>query len=161
MRVPQHILDESFRRAGFTQEALHDALRIMCPDALKGYDAATTRRMRNEWTLDNPTRFCCYFVSEMIYWYCAPVDSRAMSLPVFYPDLRHSDLHRYVEYPDGQIVDTTCDQFDDYALLDYTQAKPRMFLQTGGVGPSRRATLLATLLHLPLNISRIKAGRFV
>lgn len=86
----------------------------------------------------------CYAVSEMIYWYCAPQGSTPMALKV--PN--DATLHRYVEWPDGMIVDVTCDQFDDYSLLDYTQASRRMFLQTGGVGPSKRAQLLAKLLGL-------------
>lgn len=57
-------------------------------------------------------------------------------------------LHRFVKWQDGSIIDLTCDQFDDYSLLDYTQAKPRMFLQTGGRGPSKRARELAARLDL-------------
>ena len=131
-----------FDRVPFTQDQLHTALRSMCPAALKAYDAETTREMRNEWHPDNPTRFCCYFTSEMVYWYCAPPFSRAMTLEV--PG--DSTLHRYIEWPDGGIVDLTCDQFD--VELDYTHAKQRMFLQTGGRGPSKRARQLAELLQI-------------
>lgn len=133
---------QGFERLPFTQQQLHAALRQMCPLALKAYDAETTREMRNEWHPDNPTRFCCYFVSEMIYWYCAPTGSIAMTLDV--PN--DSTLHRYVEWPDRSIVDVTCDQFE--CDLDYAHGKPRMFMQTGCKGPSKRAQQLANLLGL-------------
>jgi hypothetical protein len=55
-------------------------------------------------------------------------------------------LHRYVEWPDGFIVDLTCDQF--CAPVPYSQSKYRPFLQTAGRGPSNRATSLARLLGL-------------
>lgn len=144
MKVSDEILQRSFDRVGFTRDALHAALRVMCPGELKGYNAVDTYAMRREWSTDNPTRFCCYFVSEMTYWFCAPVGSQAMALAV--PN--DATLHRFVIWPDKMIVDVTCDQFDDYTQLDYTHAKPRMFLQTGGHGPSKRAQKLAALLGL-------------
>jgi hypothetical protein len=54
-------------------------------------------------------------------------------------------LHRYTDCDHG-VVDVTCDQFEDYSLLDYSIAKPKMFLQTGCTGPSKRAKHLAQLL---------------
>lgn len=137
------MITQGFDRVSFSQAQLHDALRVMCPSALKAYDSATTKVMRESWSRNNPTRFCCYFVSEMCYWFAAPVGSRAMSLAV--PN--DATLHRYVEWPDGRIVDLTCDQFE--ITLDYSQAKARMFMQTGGVGPSKRARSLANLLGYP------------
>ncbi len=134
------VLDASFARVGFTQEALHAALRSMCPRALKGFTAAETAKMRAEWTPANPTRNCCYFTSEMVYWFVAPYGSRAMSLRFA------GDLHRYVLWPDGQVVDLTCDQFELFDVALYRDGKPRAFMQTGGPGPSRRARQLAAAL---------------
>jgi hypothetical protein len=133
---------QGFEHVKFTQQQLHDALRQLCPAALKAYDAATTAAMRAEWSPLRPTRFCCYFVSEMVYWYSGFNNHRAMSLAV--PN--DATLHRYVQLADGRIVDLTCDQFD--FDLDYTQGKPRMFLQTGCTGPSKRAQQLASILGL-------------
>jgi hypothetical protein len=84
----------------FTQESLHEALRKMCPAALKAYDKATTDAMRAEWQPSNPTRFCCYFVSEMLYWY-AFEDAHAMALKV--PG--DSTPHRFIA------VETHCTSF--------------------------------------------------
>lgn len=126
----------------FTQDALHDALRSMCPAALKAYDKPTTDAMRREWSADNPTRFCCYFVSEMVHWY-AHIPTEPMSLIV------HGDatLHRYLRTAhDMFVVDLTCDQFS--GPLDYSNGKPKGFMQTGGPGPSRRARQLAERLNL-------------
>jgi hypothetical protein len=137
----------------FTQESLHEALRKMCPAALKAYDKATTDAMRAEWQPSNPTRFCCYFVSEMLYWY-AFEDAHAMALKV--PG--DSTPHRFIAVethctsfalggpPRMERVDLTCDQFT--FDLDYAHATHRMFLQTGGYGPSKRARQLAELLQL-------------
>jgi hypothetical protein len=136
------IYDLSFSHVPFTRAALHGALRRMCPRALKAYDAPTTAAMRNAWQPENPARFCCYFVSEMVYWYCAPISSTPMSLVVPGDDT----LHRFIEWPDKTIVDVTCDQFS--FPLDYSQRKPRMFLQTGCTGPSKRARQLAAELEL-------------
>ena len=140
-------VNESFQYVNFTRDALHSALRSMCPAALKAYDSATTKLMRAEWSPDRPTRFCCYFVAEMTYWYCFPhciVYAMTLDIP------GDTTLHRFVEVYDEQhnshIVDLTCDQFD--TPLDYSRRKPRMFLQTGGVGPSKRAQQLASLLKL-------------
>lgn len=148
MKVNGGYLHLSFVLAGISQEALHTALRAMLPAALKAYDAAGTKAMRAEWSPENPTRFSCYFVSEMVYWYLAPPGSRACALEV--PG--DATLHRFVQWPDGEIVDLTCDQFDHYELLDYSKSVPKMFMQTGGVGPSKRARQLAALLSLTLPV---------
>jgi len=132
-----------FDKLPFTQKQLHAALREMCPLALKGYSAAVTLKMRTEWTPENPTRFTCYMVSECIYWFCAPHGSRPMT--VVMPN--DSTLHRYVLFPDNTRVDVTCDQFGDEDI-PYEFSKERMFLQTGGFGPSKRAQVLAKLLDV-------------
>jgi hypothetical protein len=141
--MPSHDrITAGFHRAGIQRAQLLGALRRMCPSALKGYTAAVTADMRRSWSPLNPTRFCCYFVSEMVFWYCAPVGSIPMAVPV--PG--DNTLHRYVEWPDGFVVDLTCDQFvspPPYSLGEY-----RPFLQTAGHGPSRRAVQLAQLLGL-------------
>lgn len=135
-------MTHGFDLVTFSQRQLHDALRELCPANLKGWDSATTAAMRKEWTPERPTRFCCYFVSEMTYWFCGFQNHKAMSLAV--PG--DSTLHRYVQLHDGTIVDLTCDQFD--FDLDYSKAKPRGFMQTGGFGPSKRAVMLAEKLGL-------------
>lgn len=145
MKVSDQIINASFETAGVSRAALHDALREMCPAALKANDKATTQAMRRSWTHFNPTRFTCYFVSEMVFWFLAPKGSTAMAVEVS----GDSTLHRFVRWPDGRIVDLTCDQFDDYSLVQYQHATQRMFMQTGGFGPSKRARQLAALLDLP------------
>lgn len=142
MNLNDLTVSKSFGYLSFTREALHDALRSMCPAALKAYDTPTTIAMRVAWSPQRPTRFCCYFVSEMIYWYQSPIGSDAMALSV--PG--DGTLHRFVRWSDGIIVDVTCDQFDQ--ALDYRFMTRRMFMQTGARGPSKRAQQLAALLGL-------------
>ena len=135
-------LDRSFTTAGVSRDVLHDILRQLCPAALKGYNADATKQMRAEWRAENPTRFCCYFVSEMVFWYCAPVGSVPMGVPVD----GDASPHRYTRWPDGTLVDLTCDQFGDFDIERYRLGKPLQYLQTGGKGPSQRARDLASRL---------------
>lgn len=138
------MITQGFELVEFTRTQLVHALTQMLPGALKGYNAEDTRNMRAAWSSDNPTRFTCYFVSEMVYWHCALQHERTpMALNVPGDDT----LHRYVQLHNGQRIDLTCDQFP--FDLNYAGAKRRMFLQTGGVGPSARARQLAALLNLP------------
>jgi hypothetical protein len=131
-----------FEFVEFTQPQLHAALREMCPAALKAYDAATTKQMRTAWSPMSPTRFCCYFVSEMVYWH-TPAHLTPMALVV--PG--DSTLHRFlIDDYTGKRVDLTCDQFD--FELDYTRAVKKFYLQTGCTGPSKRAAQLANILQL-------------
>ncbi|MGH7889611.1 MAG: hypothetical protein ACRENF_03570, partial [Thermodesulfobacteriota bacterium] len=117
-----------FQAAGLTKQALYDALRKMGAKALKP-------SFRFGWSEDNPVFCTCYFVSEMAYWYIAPKGTIPYSMKV--PG--DPGTHRFLMWPDGTIVDLTCEQFPNYALVDYQTAKVTPFMQTGGVGPSKRA----------------------
>lgn len=137
MKIDDARLQHMFFLAGISKDALHAALRQMGPAFLK------TAAFRKEWSADNPTRNFCYVVSEFVYYYLAPLGSKAYGLVV--PG--DAGLHRFVKWPDQTIVDLTCDQFPDYGLLDYSRAVVRPFLPVQGKAqPSRRARHLGELL---------------
>ncbi len=135
MKIDPIKLDSMFKIAGISKEKLHDSLRTMGTKQLK-------KEMRHEWSPDNPTRCFCYVVSEFLYWYISPYSSDPFSLSI------EGDpwIHRFLRWPDKTVVDLTADQFDNYELVDYNLGTRRMFLQTGGKGPSKRARILAELM---------------
>lgn len=137
MKIPIDQLDTMFAIAGLDRHALHDALRQMGPAFLH------KPAYRTEWSPENPTRNFCYVVSEFVYYYIAPLGSKAYGLVI--PG--DAGLHRFVKWPDQTIVDLTCDQFSDYSVVDYSQAVVRPFLPVSGKAqPSRRARHLAQVL---------------
>lgn len=110
---------------------------------------------------DNPTKNHCYIVSEWVYWYRL----RELRMRIEdvggkkYPRVRSWCIkspddtfvnHWFVTYRHYHgfeyIADLTVNQFDNFELLDYSKAKPRMFLQTACTGPSQRAIKLAKLM---------------
>ena len=135
-RVPVEFLDGMFEFSGVSKSNLYQSLRMMGKKHLK------TKAMKEIWTPDNPTQNYCYVVAEFVYWYVAPYDSTAWALTV--PS--YDTLHRFVKWPDGTIVDLSCEQFYDWSEIDYNLAKRRMFLQTGCRGPSKRARILAEMM---------------
>lgn len=140
MKVDVSVLNGMFDFAGIDKEKLYDALRKMGTKQLK-------KEMRAEWKETNPTRCFCYVVSEFVYWYVAPVGTKACSVSI------KDDpwIHRYLRWPDGTVVDLTAEQFDNYENVNYENGRNRMFLQTGCKGPSKRARLLAELMGFDPN----------
>lgn len=134
MRVNLFVLDEMFLKAGLSKDALYNALRKMGPKALKP-------AFRDGWSEALPVWCTCYFVSEFAYFYLAPKGTTPYSCKV--PG--DPGTHRFLMWPDGLIVDLTCEQFPDYELVKsvYPNAKVTMFMQTGCKGPSQRARELA------------------
>ncbi len=137
MRVNPNVLDEMFVAAQLSKTDLHCALRKMCPKALKP-------AFREGWSESNPTWCTCYFVSEFAYFYLAPKGTIPYSVKI--PG--DPGTHRFLRWPEGLIVDLTCDQFPDYEIvkLAYASARVTMFMQTGCKGPSHRAKELADIL---------------
>ena len=125
-----------FTKSGVNKARLYDSLRTMGRKHLK------TKEMRDAWSEDNPTYCYCYVVSEMAYWYVAPKGTIPMAMKV--PG--DPGTHRFLVYPDGFIVDLTAEQFPNYEDVIYENGKRSMFMQTGCVGPSKRAKMLATLM---------------
>lgn len=136
MRIQEEMLDSMFVQSGVSKARLHEALRTMGPKHLH------TAEMRRRWTWDNPTTCYCYVVSEMLYWYVAPDGTKPFKLVV--PE--DPGLHRFLRWPDGNVVDLTADQFPNYECVDYGKAKVSYFLQVKSQGPSKRALMLASLL---------------
>ena len=137
MRVPEDKLQSMFQFAGLNKEELHSSLLEMGPKFLH------SKKMKQEYDPSNPTRNFCYVVSEFIYHYIAPKGSKPYGLVI--PG--DESLHRFVKWPDGTIVDLTCDQFEDYSVVNYDNAKVRTFLPVNGKSqPSKRARHLAMLM---------------
>lgn len=122
-----------------TKSELYKALRTMGPKLLR-------KDLQDDWTYENPTRNYCYVIAEFVYWYLAPKGSTAMELKL--PG--ETAPHRFVKDPDGAIIDLARWQFD--FKLPYSRAKAKMFMQTGGIGPSNRAQILAETLGFDRNL---------
>jgi hypothetical protein len=136
-RIDTENLDKMFRIANLNRKDLHDALIEMGPKFLHN------KKMREEYDVNNPTRNFCYVVSEFVLHYIAPKGSKPYGLKIDGDE----SLHRFIKWPDGTIVDLTCDQFSDYSKVVYENAKVCPFLPVNGKSqPSKRAKHLAKLL---------------
>lgn len=137
MRIDDNKLNSMFNVAGITKQKLHECLLEMGPKFLHN------KKMKEEYDASNPTRNFCYVVSEFVYHYIAPKGSKPYGLVIEGDE----SLHRFVKWPDGTIVDLTCDQFSDYSVVKYENAKVRPFLPVSGKSqPSKRARHLAKLM---------------
>ena len=150
MRVPDNHLEHMHQIAGLSRETLHLALRQMGPSRLK------TAEMRRDWSDDNPTKNFCYVIAEMVFYYLAPPGSTSWLLRGI-PENPYP--HRFVRWPDGQIIDLAVHQFEDYESVRYDEAQQWSFMHTGKVrAPSRRCRDLAKLCGLQMDEER--ASRF-
>lgn len=137
MRISDEKIQAMFDIAGISRELLIKSLLDMGPKFLH------SKKMKEEYDRNNPTRNFCYVVSEFVYHYIAPEGSKPYGLVI--PN--DESLHRFVKWPDGTIVDLTCDQFEDYSIVNYDNAKVRTFLPVNGKSqPSKRARHLAKLM---------------
>lgn len=119
-----------FEHANVDRERMLAALRQMGAKHLK------TKQMRDEYDPDNPTRNYCHVIAHFVWCYFAPPGSTSWALAV--PD--YDTWHRFVRWPDGTLVDLAAEQFPDYSLVEYENAKPMGFRAPN---PDTRAQLLA------------------
>ena len=136
MKIPTGKLDQMFEIAEVSKSAMYNALIQMGRKHLK------TKQFKDQWSEDNPTKNYCYVIAEFVWFYVAPAGSKPYSVRVPGDD----GLHRFVRWPDGTIIDLAVEQFDNYEEVDYSKQKVRYPLQSGCVGPSKRARLLAELM---------------
>lgn len=129
--------------AGVVQVKLHDALRKMGKKYLKP-------KYRDAWSPDRPTKNYCYVVTEFVYWYSAK--QYRGKLHVYHtkspddPSITHW-FCTYRHYHGFEYVyDLTADQFDNWTPDIYTNARRGFFIQSGCIGPSNRAKVLAELM---------------
>jgi hypothetical protein len=93
-------------------------------------------------------------IAEFVYYYLSPKGSKPYKLPGIPGD---DGLHRFIMWPDNQIVDLAIDQFPNYEEVDYSKAKLCYFMTTkDNKGPSKRTRLLADLLGYELTQEREK-----
>lgn len=135
-KIRKDVLQKQFDLAEIDKEELYSALRFMGTKHLK------TKKFKEQWSEENPTKNYCYVVAEFLWFYVAPTGSKPYSLRVPGDD----GLHRFVKWPCGTVIDLSVEQFSNYEDVDYTQARVRYPLQTGCTGPSKRARLLASLM---------------
>ena len=139
MRISNEKLDEMFHVVGVSKDKLHSCLRTM------GTEHLFDQRMKDMWKPEFPTINYCYTVCEFVYWYVCQAttewDIRTTDIPSA-PGIKHWFLKRQ----DGMIVDLTADQFDNHEEINYNDSKRSGFIQSGCIGPSKRARFLATLM---------------
>lgn len=129
----EEILAFSFKRSGIDRGRLHNALRTMGRKHM--------HKQTMEWSDENPTRNYCYVVMEWLHRYYAPKGSLMFKVEV--PG--DEEYHQFNIWPDGAIVDLTCEQFPSKTIVPYLSAQPFTLMQVGGPAPSRRAQLLEWL----------------
>jgi hypothetical protein len=111
-RIDQTNLDQMFTRAGVDKQKLYDSLRTMGLKEIR-------KDLRKYWTPDNPTRMFCYVIAEFVYHFVAVPDSQAFRLSIPAEPAEHS----FVRWPDGALVDLAAEQFPDYSVVKYDEAK--------------------------------------
>lgn len=137
MKIPNEKLQDMYAKVGIKKEDLHNALRKMGKKHLKG------KLFKDKWTPNNPTKNYCYVVAEFVYFYLSPENSVPYKLKGIPGD---DGIHRFIKFPDGEIIDLAVEQFDNYEVINYELAQKSYFLQTGCTGPSKRTRLLAELM---------------
>ena len=132
-KVNPIVVDRMFRKVGIDKNIFYQSLKVMGKEGLK------TKKMKEEWNEENPTRNYCYVVSEFIYKYVAPKGVKHLSLKVDGDDVPH----HYLKWTDGTIIDLTAEQFSDYNKIDYSKGYPSGFI---GKGVSKRTQEFAHLM---------------
>ncbi len=80
--------------------------------------------LRHEWTPERPTTNYCWVVSEVAYRLVMPEDTTCWQVNVD----GHGRFHWFLKDPDGNIVDLTLDQAEDWREMpDYSKAKRYWF----------------------------------
>lgn len=132
-KIDPLVVDRMFRKVGLEKNRFYQSLIEMGQNGLK------TKKMREEWSIENPTKNYCYVVSEFIYKYVAPKGVKHLSLKVEGEDI----THHFLKWTDGSIVDLTAEQFDDYSKVDYSKSYNSGFI---GKGVSKRTQEFAHLM---------------
>lgn len=134
MKIQINELQKMYDTAGIDKNRLYKALLEWGNKGING------GKYKKEWSIDNPTKNYCYVVSEMVYNYFKTEGAIPMIVKVDGYDI----THRYLLYPNNQIVDLTAEQFPDYEKVDYSKGKKCNFLPTPN-GISLRAQKLYEL----------------
>lgn len=166
MKIDPNLIKKMYDTWNVPRIKLLDTLIAFGPNFLK------TRQARQQWTAGVPTRNQCYVVSEWMYWYVMRSYRQTQPGPnnlqgVYVRRVRSPDdgmiVHWFLEYMHhngiSYFVDLTADQFDNYDKMDYYNSKRTMFMQTGCVGPSKRARQLA--LAMGYDEDYWKTGDFI
>lgn len=132
-RIDPRVVDRMFRKVGIDKSKFYNSLLSMGVDGLK------TKQMKEEWSIDNPTRNYCYVVSEFIYKYLAPDGTKHYSIKIEGEEV----THHFLKWKDGTIIDLTAEQFEDYNKIDYSKSYPSGFI---GKGVSKRTKEFARLM---------------
>ena len=131
------LVNDTFRMVGIDKDKFYQTLRTMGKD---GLSPSATKKMRDEWSKDNPTRNYCYMVSEFIYKYIAPKGVKHLKLKV----KGEGATHHFLKWGDGTIVDLTAEQFG--FKLDYSKARGASFLNPRPYGVAKNTRRFAELM---------------
>jgi len=132
-KIDPLVVGRMFRKVGIDKEKFYQSLIEMGKGGLK------TKKMKDEWCKENPTRNYCYVVSEFLYKYVAQKGVKHLSLRVDGEDVPH----HFLKWTDGTIIDLTAEQFEDFSKVDYSKSYPSGFI---GKGVSKRTQEFARLM---------------
>lgn len=132
-KIDTRKVDRMFRKVGIDKNKFYESLITMGTDGLK------TKQMKEDWSVDNPTKNNCYMVSEFIYKYLSPSGTKHLSIKVEGDTLPH----HYLKWDDGTIIDLTAEQYEDYSKLDYSKGYSSGFI---GKGVSKRTKKFGDLM---------------
>ena len=139
MKIPIELSEAMFKHTGVSRDELHQVLRNIGP-------ANLIEPFKSEWTPENPTRGFCYVVSEWLVQYVAPPGTFPFRLLI--PGEQGS--HYFVRWADGVLIDLTAEQFGDWELVNYADAKKASFAVPS---PSSRARTLDTMMHIQRDLA--------
>ena len=142
MRISEKEINKMYKKVNLEREKLHDALITMGRKYIKG------KKLKDNWSEDNPTKNYCYVVSEFVYYYLSPRGSKPYKLNNIPND---DGIHRFIKYPCGTIIDLTVEQFPNYEDVDYSKSKICYFMVSKwNKGPCYRTRKLAEVMGYEL-----------
>lgn len=121
-KIDDAAFDRMYQFSGIDKKKLQDSLRKMASE-FKG------------------ERTVSYVTAEFVFCYFAPKGSFSYALTI--PD--DENLHWFVRWPNGFIVDLVANRVHDYSQVNYESGKKRKFY---GPCPSTLARKLAVLMEV-------------
>ena len=137
----KRLLELAHRRGIITEWAPLLTCKRINKACLEYGEDGVVHYLRHEWTPKRPTTNYCWVVSEVAYRLIMPKGTTCWRVDVD----GHGRFHWFLKDPDGNIVDITLDQAEDWREMpDYSKAKRYWFRPA----MSRRGKKLAELLGI-------------
>jgi hypothetical protein len=107
LRIDSASLDEMFRTVGVDKRTLYEALESMP-------DEAPHKSYRCLWTKDNPTRGCCFVVTQFLQFVDPTIKEEFCPYKLDIPGEPTPADHWYLRRKsDNEVIDLTAEQFCD------------------------------------------------